>query len=263
MVDIHAHIIPGVDDGAEIIEDSIAMLQKSAASGVDTIVATPHLIPGSYMVSSEGRDEILAQLRKKVSELDIPIEVLPGRECYLTPEIFEFEKNLHKLTINDAGRYVIVELPFHETPDYVYQMIFDFQIKGIIPIIAHAERYHDVIYDPTFVRRFIEKDCLIHVNVGSILGKYGSDIKATSHFLLRYQMAHIIASDMHTPHSTPLGDGARALSKIVSVEESQNLLNRRPRAVVESKTLMIPEPLEYRPKRNFWNLWGLLKSSEK
>nr|MBC8227965.1 histidinol-phosphatase [bacterium] len=83
MVDIHAHIIPGVDDGAESMEDSIAMLQKSSVSGVDIIVATPHLMPGSYMVSSEGRDEILLKLRKRVTELNIPIEVLPGRECYL------------------------------------------------------------------------------------------------------------------------------------------------------------------------------------
>ena len=261
MVDIHAHIIPGVDDGAESMEDSIAMLRKSAVSGVDTIVATPHLMPGSYMVPSEGLDEILLKLRKKVADIDIPIEVLPGRECYLTPEILEFEKDLHKLTVNKAGKYVLVELPFHETPDYVYQIIFDFQMKGITPIIAHVERYHDVIYDPNFVRRFIEKDCLIQVNLGSVLGKYGSDIQKTSHFLLRYRMAHIIASDMHTPHSTPLGRGIESISAIVGVEESRILLDRRPRAIVKGRTVAIPEPLEYQPKRNFWNLWGLLKRS--
>ena len=261
MVDIHAHIIPGVDDGAESMEDSIAMLQKSSVSGVDIIVATPHLMPGSYMVSSEGRDEILLKLRKRVTELNIPIEVLPGRECYLSPEILEFEKTLSKLTINDAGKYVLVELPFHETPDYVYQIIFDFQMKGITPIIAHVERYHDVINNPNFVRRFIEKDCLIQVNIGSVLGKYGSDIQKTSHFLLQHRLAHIVASDMHTPHSTPLGSGFEAISEIVGIEESRNLSDRRPRAVVEGRTVLIPEPLEYHPKRSFWNLWGLLKGS--
>jgi protein-tyrosine phosphatase len=259
MVDIHAHIIPGVDDGAESMEDSIAMLQKSAASGVDTIVATPHLMPGSYMVSAEGRDEILLKLQQKVVELDIPIKVLPGRECYLSPEIFEFEKDLKKLTINNAGKYVLVELPFHETPEYVYQIIFDFQMKGITPIIAHVERYHDVIYNPNFVMRFIEKDCLIQVNVGSVLGKYGSDIQKTSHILLRNRMAHIVASDMHTSHSTPLGSGAGIISEIVGAEEKGNLIDRRPRAIIEGRTVVIPEPLEYHPKRGFWNLWGLFK----
>jgi hypothetical protein len=70
-------------------------------------------------------------------------------------------------------------------------------------------------------------------------------------------MAHIVASDMHTLHSTPLGSGAGIISEIVGAEEKGNLLDRRPRAIVEGRTVAIPEPLEYRPKRNFWNLWGL------
>ena len=73
-------------------------------------------------------------------------------------------------------------------------------------------------------------------------------------------MAHIVASDMHTPHSTPLGSGASTITEIVGIEESRNLLDRRPRAVVEIRTVMVPEPLEYSPRRTFWNLWGLLKS---
>jgi protein-tyrosine phosphatase len=258
MIDIHAHIIPDVDDGAESMEDSIAMLRKSAASGVNTIVATPHLLPGSYMISTDRQNEILLELKNLVVELNIPIEILPGRECYLTPEIFEFEKDLHKLTINSAGKYILVELPFHDTPDYVYQIIFDFQMKGITPIIAHPERYHDVIYNPNFVRTFIEKDCLIQVNIGSVLGKYGSEVKKTSQILLENRMAHIIASDMHTSHSTPLGSGSDAISEIVGNEESRNLLYRRPKALIEGRALAIPEPLDYRPKRNLWNLWGLL-----
>jgi protein-tyrosine phosphatase len=258
MVDIHAHIIPDVDDGAESLEDSIAMLRKSAASGVETIVATPHLLPGSYMVSADRRDEILLKLKKSVVEFNIPIDILPGRECYLTPEIFEFEKDLSRLTVNNSGKYILVELPFHDTPDYVYQIIFDFQMKGITPIIAHPERYHDVIYDPNFVRTFIEKDCLIQINIGSVLGKYGSEVKKASQILLENRMAHIVASDMHTSHSTPLGSGSNVIAEIVGNEESRNLLYRRPKALIEGRLLAIPEPLDYRPKRNFWNLWGLL-----
>ncbi len=259
MVDIHAHILPDIDDGAESLEDAILMLRRAADSGVTTIVATPHLLPGSYMVPSGGRDEKLIKVSEHAHELEIPIEVIPGRECYLSPELFEYEKDIRKLTVNNAGKYVLVELPFQSTPDYVYQALFDFLVRSITPIIAHAERYGDVMYDPSFVQKFIENGCLIQVNIGSILGRYGSEVQRTSRILLQHRMAHIIASDMHSPHSLPLGHNTEAIKELVGEEETWNLLDKRPRAVVEGKLVERPEPLEYHRKKTFWNFWGLLR----
>jgi len=260
MVDIHSHILPGIDDGAISVDESIEMLRQSANSGVDTIVATPHLMPGRYIAKAKVIEELTSELQEQIFHHGIDIKVLPGRECHLSPEIFDSEKDLTKITVDNAGKYVLAEPPFLEFPDYVERMIFEFQVRGIIPVLAHIERYNEVIRNPGFIYKYIQKDCLTQVNVGSLVGKYGSDVQKTSHILLRHRMAHIVASDTHSPHSMPLGDGFRIVAEIVGSEEAMNLFDIRPRAVVEGKAVVIPQPLEYRRKRSIWNLWGLINS---
>ncbi|MCZ6675844.1 MAG: hypothetical protein O7E52_01210, partial [Candidatus Poribacteria bacterium] len=237
---------------------SIAMLKKSIASGVTAIVATPHLYPGAYMAPTTYRDQAIAELRSEVERRQLPIEIYPGRECYFSPEIYEYERDLGKLTITDNGKYLLIESPMQEIPQYVDQMIFDLQIKGITPIIAHAERYHDIIVDPNLLHKYIELGCLIQVNVGSVLGKYGTHIQQTARILLEHQMGHIVASDMHTLTSISLGEGFDALVEIVGEEETWCLVEARPRAVIQNRSIHRRDALEYRPKKSFQNLWGLL-----
>ena len=257
MVDIHSHILPLIDDGSCSLHESIVMLKMCIDSGVDTIVATPHLYPGTYIAPTAYRDEMLLELRGTVEKRQLPIEIVSGRECYLSPEIYDCEKDLGRLTINDNGKYLLIEFPMHEIPQYVKRMIFDIQVRGITSIIAHAERYHDIIEDPNLTREFIDMGCLIQVNVGSILGKYGRHIQRTSEILLDHQMVHIVASDMHTQHSMPLGKGFERLSKIVGQDEACHLVDKHPRAVIQNQPVHCSNPLVYHPKNNLRNLWGL------
>ena len=259
MVDIHSHILPLLDDGSHALEESIVMLQKSIASGVDAIVATPHLYPGRYTASTVDRDQALSELLAEVSQQQLQIEIFPGRECFFAPEMYDYEKDIGKLTITDNGKYLLIESPMGEIPQYVDQMIFDLQIKGITPVIAHAERYHDVIENPNLVHKYIQMGCLIQINVGSLLGEAGSDIQRTAKILLEHRMGHIVASDIHTRMSTPLGEGFETLTEIVGREEGLRLVEERPRAVIENLAVRCLDPLEYRPKKGFRNLWGLLQ----
>ena len=257
MVDIHSHILPHIDDGSESMEDSIAMLENSIASGVDAIVATPHLYPGIYMAPTTYRDELLMELREEVKQRQLPIEIISGRESYLSPEIYDYEKELGKLAINDSGKYLLIEFPMQEIPEYAARMIFDIQVQGITPILAHIERYVDIIVNPNLALKYIEIGCLMQVNIGSIFGRYGNRIQQTAEILLAHQMVHIVASDMHSSNSMPLGEGFEALSEIVGLEEASCLVEDRPRAVIENRSVSFPEPLVYRPKRSFRNLWGV------
>ena len=258
MVDIHSHILPQMDDGSTSLDESIIMLQKSISSGVDAIVATSHLFPGVYMAPTGLRDEKLKELRGEVLRLQLPIEIIAGRECYFSPEIYSYEKDLGKLTINDNGKYLLIEAPMPEIPQYVDQMIFDIQVRGITPIIAHVERYHEIIENPNLTLKYIDSGCLIQVNIGSVLGKYGKRIQQTAEILLEHQMVHVVASDMHTRGSMPLGEGFADLSQIVGQAEAQRLVDERPRAIIQNHFVHHPGPLVYYPKRSFKNLWGLL-----
>jgi protein-tyrosine phosphatase len=233
------------------------MLKMCIESGVDTIVATPHLYPGAYMAPTAYRDEMLVELRDTVKQRQLPIEIVSGRECYLSPEIYDREKELGKLTINDNGKYLLIEFPMQEIPEYVKQMIFDIQVQGITPIIAHPERYHDIIENPNLTHEFIHMGCLMQVNVGSLFGTYGKHIQQTAAILLKSQMAHIVASDMHTQYSMPLGKGFDKLAKLVGRDEALRLIEERPRAVIQNHPVHYPDPLVYCPKKSFANLWGL------
>jgi protein-tyrosine phosphatase len=258
MVDIHSHILPNIDDGASSLEESIEMLEASVASGVDAIVATPHLYPGTYMAPTTYRDEVLMELRQEVEKRGLQIEIIPGRECYFAPELYDYEKDIGNLTINTNGKYLLVESPMQSIPQYVDRMIFDMQVKGVIPIIAHVERYADVINNPNLLHKFIEMGCLTQVNIGSLFGQYGERIKQTAEILLTHQMVHIVASDMHRPMHRPLGSGFEALCEIVGEEEASNLVEEHPRAVIQKRAMLLPAPLVYQPQKSFKNLWGLL-----
>jgi protein-tyrosine phosphatase len=118
MVDIHSHILPLLDDGSYSLDESIVMLKKSIVSGVDVIVATPHLYPGRYAASTMDRDEAFTELQDEVKRCQLQIEMFPGRECYFSPEIYDYEQDLGKLTITDNGRYLLIESPMQEIPQY-------------------------------------------------------------------------------------------------------------------------------------------------
>jgi protein-tyrosine phosphatase len=130
-------------------------------------------------------------------------------------------------------------------------------MKGGAPIIAHAERYYTIIEDPNLLHRYIQMGCLIQVNVGSLLGESGGYIQRMAEILLTHQMGHIVASDMHTRSSIALGEGFEALSEIVGKEESLRLVKERPRAIIQNLPVQLPDPLAYRPKKRFENLWRL------
>lgn len=259
MVDIHSHILHNIDDGASTMEESIQMLEASIASGVNAIVATPHLYPGHYTAPTQERDKRMEALGAEVQRRELPIEIIAGRECFFSPAIYDYEKDLGKLTINDNGKYLLIESPMQEIPKYVTQMIFEIQVQGVTPIIAHVERYADIISDPNRTLKYIDVGCLMQVNIGSVFGRYGETIRRTAEILLTHRMAHIVASDMHSPHSIPLGEGFGLLSEVVGAAEALRLVEERPRAVIENRPALREEASVYRPKRSVKNLWGLFR----
>ena len=119
MVDIHCHILPGVDDGAENIEEALQMLWKSARAGVETIVATPHILSGVYNIDFSERQRLTAELQKIADSNGINIQIKSGVEYYLSPEMLEDTDKLTEFTINNNGKYILVELPIQTFPPFV------------------------------------------------------------------------------------------------------------------------------------------------
>jgi len=195
MIDIHCHILPGVDDGAKNVEDSITMAKEAAKEGIHTIVATPHL--------NNQYDNRKVEIREKVEELNlnlqaanINVKILPGQEPRIFGEILaDFEKGDIQ-TLNDS-QYLFIEFPSSHVPRYTEKLLFDLQVKGLTPIIVHPERNAELIERPDVLYNLVEKGALTQVTASSLCGYFGKKIKNFSIQLIENNLTHFIASDAH------------------------------------------------------------------
>jgi protein-tyrosine phosphatase len=140
LIDIHSHILPGLDDGSQSMEETLAMLKMAAADGITGVVATPHVNNSIYPNSKETIIAKVEEVNRLLQSEHIPISVFPGAEIRLEPDLPERMAKKELLTINNTGSYLLIELPAEFIPTYTEQSLYELQLQGVIPIIAHPER---------------------------------------------------------------------------------------------------------------------------
>ncbi|MHA6250716.1 tyrosine-protein phosphatase [Oceanobacillus sp. CAU 1775] len=200
MIDIHSHILPGIDDGAKTQQDSLDMARAAFEEGITTIVATPHHRNGQFDNEGEAVLKWVELLQAFFKDEGIPLKVLPGQETRIHGEMIEeLEENII-LPINHS-KYVFVELPTAHVPRYTSQMLFDIQVAGYIPIIVHPERNQELIEHPSRLYDFVKKGALTQVTAGSLVGNFGKSIQKFSQQLIEANLTHFIASDAHNTSS--------------------------------------------------------------
>lgn len=200
MIDIHSHILPGIDDGAQTEADSIAMAKQAVEQGIHTVIATPHHKNGRY---ENIRDNIVKYthiLNELLKQKEIPLTLLPGQETRINGEMIEDLTNGNLLPLNDSI-YLFVELPSASVPRYTSQMLYDIQMAGYIPIIVHPERNRELIDNPNLLYELVSKGALTQVTAGSLTGRFGKKIETFSHELIEANLTHFVASDAHNTAS--------------------------------------------------------------
>lgn len=255
MIDLHSHILPGVDDGARDIHEAIGIIKDSVGDGVATIVATPHFFIGGYMPSKEEIRDKIYKLTEAALLEGLSIKICPGSECYVDYQLVDMVRDGKVMTINDGGKYILVEFPRMELPSSATDIFFQLQMEGITPIIAHPERNIAIARDPNILRHFVEKDVLAQVNVGSLMGFYGSEVQKIAKIIIAHKMAHIIASDAHRlgmAHKRSFTEGYRIVQSLLGDDEAFKSIKEAPKRILEGKGIRVPEPIEYRPKRSIW-----------
>ena len=216
MIDIHSHILPGVDDGARSIEESIKILQKAADAGVTTIVATPHVLEVPSKSEWQRVNNVFNRLKQKIVQENIHIEMILGAELFISPDLPQSIEENRELCINN-GSYVLLELPMLEIPPFTEQTIFELQLQEIVPIIAHPERNLEIQQMPNTLPGLLPKGVLTQLNAGSLTGVYGRKVQKTARTLLKKNLIHIMASDIHSFSNVtyPLIRGIDAAEKII------------------------------------------------
>lgn len=196
MIDIHSHLLAGVDDGPQGNEMSLSMLKLAASAGTRVAVVTPHIIQFCYMHTWENIVERCRHLEQLAIQSGITVKLFPGAEVAADPSILDVIKGPGPYCIN-GGRYMLVELPMLDIPDYVNDFFFRLRMKGITPIIAHPERNMRVIKNPVIVDAWLEQGLLLQVNAGSINGLWGEKVRKTAKLLLHTNKVFCVASDAH------------------------------------------------------------------
>ncbi|MEO2075922.1 MAG: CpsB/CapC family capsule biosynthesis tyrosine phosphatase [Bacillus sp. (in: firmicutes)] len=200
MVDLHCHILPGVDDGAKDLTESIKMAKAAVQQGIHTIVATPHHLNNRY---ENHKLTILArveELNQVLRDEKIDIKVLPGQEIRIHGELVEGYDVGEILPVNHT-QYVLVEFSSSHVPRYTERLFYDLQNNGLIPVIVHPERNQEIIENPDILYNLIQKGALSQVTAGSLIGGFGKKIKNFSMQLIEANLTHFIASDAHNTRS--------------------------------------------------------------
>ena len=229
LIDIHTHIIPGVDDGSESIRMSLDMLALSAESGITDVIATPHCnIPGEVdnYVSMELYNALLA-LRKEAERAEIPVTIYRGMEVFATPELPELIRERKVWSLNGT-RYLLMEFAFNEDPVFASEMLQTLRKRGVRPVIAHPERYTCLQRDVSLAGTWVSLGCQLQMNKGSVFGAFGRKARRTSLKLLKSGMYTYAASDAHSPYGrTTQLDGLRDyLENKISPDKADILLTR-------------------------------------
>ncbi|WP_391116767.1 tyrosine-protein phosphatase [Psychrobacillus sp. L3] len=196
LVDIHNHILPGLDDGAQSMEEAILLATNAVANGVTHIIATPHHLNRKYTNSSAEVKEAVANLYRELFRENIPVKILPGQEIHLTANILdELDNNL--LTLANSGKYILIELPNNHIPTNTLEVFYQIQLKGYIPIIAHPERNSVLRRNKQLLYEFVSKGALIQITASSLIGVNGRSLKKYTKVLIKHNLVHFISSDAH------------------------------------------------------------------
>lgn len=218
MIDFHSHILYEVDDGAKNESMSLDMLKIAVESGTKKIVATPHFIKGRFEVPRDEINQKIRELRILAEKNNIDIEIYEGQEVYYSKNLMGYY-NEGLISTIESTRYMLVELPMREFDvDEVLDTLYEFQIKGIVIILAHPERYKAFIKEPWKINRFIDEGFLFQLNIGSLCGEFGKEVQKTAEVFVKNRIYSVIGSDGHRANgrNTDLSKGIKELKKIVS-----------------------------------------------
>ena len=241
MIDLHTHILPGVDDGVKEEDEAVEFARAAFADGVRTLVATPHSKDGFF---ENGRAEVLAaveRLEGKLREAGIGLTLLPGAEVYVAPDLVERVKDGRALTLGDNGKTLLLELSLSQYPMELQNLVFSLRLAGLVVLFAHPERIRYFQEDVRRWEEMVRLGAYGQITTGSVLGTFGEDAQEFSELLLRRGLAHVLASDAHNLRGRPpiLSRAVEAVAAIVGAEEARKMVSDRPRALLDGRD---PEP---------------------
>ncbi len=236
MIDLHCHLLPGIDDGAPDEATSLAMARIAVADGIRMTACTPHIYPGLYENDGAGIKARIAVLQRRLQDEGIELTLTIGADAHLTPELLGRIKARTAPTLA-GGRYFLLEPPHTVAPPRFAESVFDFIAAGFVPVITHPERLTWIKQHYAVFAALVQSGAWMQVTAGSLTGRFGEGAQFFAQKMLDDGLVHILATDAHSTRSRPplLAEGCTAAEKWVGAEEAQRLVRERPQAILDNR----------------------------
>ncbi|WP_373738916.1 tyrosine-protein phosphatase [Jeotgalibaca porci] len=197
MIDLHCHILPGVDDGAASLQESLSMAEQAIAQGITHLLCTPHHNNGRYENEKSSVIAAVHHLQNALDERNLPLTLLEGQEVRVTGELITAIEKDHLLFTDITDTYLLLEFPTQDVPAFSESLFFELRTLGKVPVIVHPERNAIFREDPNRLIPFLEMGCLAQLTAPSIVGIFGKQIQKTAHEMVTHNLVQMVASDAH------------------------------------------------------------------
>ena len=239
IIDCHIHLLPHVDDGAKNADMALDMARRAVESGTDAVVATPHHLNGVF---TNTRVDILShiqELRSLLAQNDIALEIFPGAENHLAPELPDALTRGEAMTFADQQSAVLVELPKRTVPVGTDALLYRILGQGLTPVIAHPERNSELLSTPNRVADWVAMGCKTQLTGQSCSGSFGRNIQRTARRWLEQGLVHVVASDAHRPSGREpnLGPARETLARWLGEPNMALLTEENPARLIHGEPL--------------------------
>lgn len=248
LLDLHSHMLPGLDDGASDWHQSLAMANMAVEDGIKGVVCTPHWVLGRYDNTRQMILRALEKLKKKLADHDIPLNVYPGAELRLDVNLSQRIRTGELLTINDTGRFALIELPEGPLPQNLEEFFWDLKAQKITPIISHPERNAVLLRYPIRLYKWVQMGVLTQLTAASLLGLFGTKVEKFAALLVAHNLIHILVTDTHGLRiRTPiLSEGYRAVEAMKGSAVAREMAYEIPKRIIQGEPVIPDEPIPIR-----------------
>ena len=253
MIDLHCHVLPGLDDGARLLEETLDIARSAVKNNIDTIVATPHTLNGFFVNNWENVVSLTSTVQKAFDAEDIAITLYPAMEAQVCPELFDALEKGQAATINDNSRYMLLEFPPFSMPPGSMQFIFKLKLQGITPVIAHPERNLILQNDLKQLYDLVKMGALCQLTALSVTGYLGPSVQKSSEQMIKTGLAHVIATDAHSDDEriAALASAVDMAAEILQdYSRAEKMVTTTPAAIIAGEDVDVDEPVL--DKKKWW-----------
>ena len=253
MMDLHCHLLPGVDDGSKSMDISLDLARQAVANGVTHSLLTPHHMNGHYVNHKKDVIRETREFQQQLKNHGIPLTVFPGQEVRINGQLIQALDNDDILFADEGGRYLMLEFPDNDVPHYTMQMIFHLQERGITPVIVHPERNTMIMQRPELLYQLLSKGCLSQITASSYVGTFGKKVERFSQQLIEHGQGYVFASDAH--HLPGRKYEMRQAFAKMRREYGDQLADRyahNARLIINGENVPANQISQFKKKKRFW-----------